>query len=160
MKGGLALEEDKVADAIGPGHPIVPGKADESDLYLMVALAETHDPMPPKGDTVSASDLRKIKAWIDDGAPVPGQEAAVLEKVVPKLPTGILGWTNTSGQKMKASFVQVRGTDAVFRMENGKTTNYPLEKLSKESQDEVKKLTSPTPAQVVPAPATAADPEE
>ena len=148
VKGGLALDEDEISIAIGPYHPVVPGKADESDLYLMAAYADTHDPMPPrgKGDKLSSSELKKLKEWIDAGALLPGQDppeddGAMAEST---LPTEILDWTNDAGNAMRASLVQLAGDEVVFRLEDGRTTNYPLGKLSPESQAKVKELASPS----------------
>jgi len=143
VKGNLALDIEEVSNYIGENHPIKPGRGGESDLYLMAAHADTHDPMPPngKGEALSGSELRKLKEWIDGGALLPGEKAKIEENLKESsLPTEILAWKNSAGQEMKASLVSVRGEEAVFRLADGRTTNYPLSKLSPESRAEALKL--------------------
>jgi cytochrome c5 len=49
------------------GAVIVPGSAERSKLYRMVAGLD-QPPMPMDGDALPAADIAAIKAWIDQGA--------------------------------------------------------------------------------------------
>jgi mono/diheme cytochrome c family protein len=80
QKGGLDLRTAKSATAGGDsGQPaLVPGKPDESPLYL--AVTRTNDrwePMPPKeNDKLTAAQVEAIRDWIKLGAPWPDRAAA------------------------------------------------------------------------------------
>lgn len=43
--------------------------ADNGHLYGSVSHAAGYDPMPQGGDKMNACDLKRLKAWIDAGAP-------------------------------------------------------------------------------------------
>ena len=68
-KGGLSFNtRADLMKGSENGKVVIEGKGDES---LMVKLMHSTDPdeqMPPKGDRVSAADIAKLKAWIDEGA--------------------------------------------------------------------------------------------
>ena len=49
------------------GPALVPGRADESRLYRMLAGLDD-PPMPMAGDPLSDAELMAIRTWIDDGA--------------------------------------------------------------------------------------------
>ena len=95
FKGG---ESDKPA--------IVPGKADESPLYLAVTREHEDDwkPMPPKlADKLGTEQIAAIKDWINEGAPWPDEARtkALADKwsaadgIVVKTSGGLGGdWTN------------------------------------------------------------------
>ncbi len=62
--------------AVGPSGNInlntyagVKTVADNGRLYGAVSHAAGYDPMPQGGDKLNACDLKKLKAWIDAGAP-------------------------------------------------------------------------------------------
>ncbi len=46
-------------------------------------------------------------------------------------------WTNADGKQLKASVKDVSGENVTFLMSDGKVVNYPLEKLSEESREEI-----------------------
>ncbi len=49
---------------------IVPGKPDASEVIKRVVLPEDHDDiMPPKGDPLTAEQIKVLKDWIAAGAP-------------------------------------------------------------------------------------------
>lgn len=52
-------------------------------------------------------------------------------------------WTNTEGVTIKAEALSSNGTHVTFKLESGKTVDYPLEKLSKESRDLVSEVLAP-----------------
>ena len=95
FKGG---ESEKAA--------IIPGKAEESSLYLAVTRDHEDDwkPMPPKqADKLSAEQVAAIKEWINGGAPWPDEAKtkALADKwsaadgIVVKTSGGLGGdWTN------------------------------------------------------------------
>lgn len=78
------------------------------------------------------------------------EQVAALLKEVPKDgqkkldPEGALSemrsWTNRRGRTIEAALLGVGEDLAKFRMRNGRTYNYPLEKLSSQSRDEIIKL--------------------
>jgi mono/diheme cytochrome c family protein len=72
-KGKLSLESLESLQVGGKkGPPVVPGKAEESLLYLL-ASRKKKPAMPPKAeDSLAAADIDVIRAWIDAGAP-PGE---------------------------------------------------------------------------------------
>src|SRR4051812_25567235 len=54
------------------GKPaIVPGKSAESLLILKVLSQDSDEMMPPKGDRLTTDQVALLKAWIDQGAPMP-----------------------------------------------------------------------------------------
>ncbi len=63
LKGG------EVSDKV-----LVPGKADESDLYVAVTWKDKDLEMPPKeNDRLTSEQIALVKAWIDAGAPWPNE---------------------------------------------------------------------------------------
>ena len=58
-----------------------------------------------------------------------------------ELIVGLQEWTNSSGRKIVAGIRSVTAGDVLFVLPDGKTVNYPLFKLSTESQDKILKLT-------------------
>ncbi len=65
-------------DGGNSGPAVVPGKADESLLFLRVNTSVQDERMPPidGGDPLSAEELAVIRHWIDQGAKVPQDETA------------------------------------------------------------------------------------
>ncbi len=69
QKSGLRLDEKAAAMQGGDSGPaIVPGKAADSDLIRRVTSDEADVKMPPKGDRLTASEIAKLRGWIDEGA--------------------------------------------------------------------------------------------
>ena len=65
---GLDLRSRKAAVEGGTRGPaLVPGRADESRLYRMLAGLDD-PPMPMAGDPLSDAELMAIRTWIDNGA--------------------------------------------------------------------------------------------
>lgn len=52
-------------------------------------------------------------------------------------------WTNADGKKMSAALVSVSGENCTFKMKNGKTFAYAINKLSEEDQTAVKEAAAP-----------------
>ncbi|SVD45341.1 uncharacterized protein METZ01_LOCUS398195, partial [marine metagenome] len=62
----LRTRDDAIAGGTR-GQALVPGRAEESRLYQVLAgLADP--PMPMGGDRLSESEVAAVRAWIDDGA--------------------------------------------------------------------------------------------
>ena len=53
-------------------------------------------------------------------------------------------WTNKSGKKIEATLLEVKGDQAVLKMANGKTYNYPIANLDAESQKRVREFAAAT----------------
>jgi mono/diheme cytochrome c family protein len=78
-KGKLRLDTREAALKGGQdGVVIVPGKADESDLYRRITLpANNDDVMPNKGDLLTKAQTDVVRDWINQGAEWP--EGVVFE---------------------------------------------------------------------------------
>jgi hypothetical protein len=75
-KGGLRLDDGAEAMLGGnSGTVIVPGKSADSRLIHVVAGTDPDTRMPPKGP-LSAAEVGKLRAWIDQGARWPRQATA------------------------------------------------------------------------------------
>ena len=78
--GGLVMENyDALMKGGAHGAVIVPGKADQSRMILMLE-GKVQPRMPFGGDPLPAADIATLKAWIDDGAlaPAAGEAAKAL----------------------------------------------------------------------------------
>ena len=72
QKNDLRLDTAALALHGGSGGPaIVPGKSDESLLIEAVMGAEGVKKMPPEGESLTAAQIAKLRAWIDGGAKAP-----------------------------------------------------------------------------------------
>jgi hypothetical protein len=139
-KGGLALDADKIMEAIGEAGSIVPAKAESSDLIRRITMKDGgEDVMPPKSKGLGNSDVRAIKEWIDAGAPLEGEGMVAGKAPAPKAPQPLRGeWTNVAGKTITATLLRVEGDKALLQMPNGATYPYPIGQLSAESQAKVK----------------------
>jgi len=101
IKGGLVLRTH--ADALlggDSGQPsLVPGKPDESPLYLAATRAhETWEPMPPKdNDRLTSEQIADLKTWIAAGAPWPEAARAA------ELAKNSAPWSAADGIEVKTS---------------------------------------------------------
>ena len=66
----------------------VPGKSAESQIIERVTLVEADDQMPPKGERLTAEQVRLLRAWIDQGAVWPEEQKhwAFNQPLRPELP--------------------------------------------------------------------------
>lgn len=98
-KGKLRLDSKEAAFKGGKdGVVIVPGKADESDMYRRITLPAGHDDvMPNKGDLLTKAQTDLIRDWLNQGAEWPEgvvlaseakktEESAAAAPTTPKLP--------------------------------------------------------------------------
>lgn len=69
-KGGLDLREREGAlkELKSGAHAIIPGNAAASRLIERVSHPDPASRMPPKGEPLSAEQIAKLRAWIDQGA--------------------------------------------------------------------------------------------
>ncbi len=79
-KGGLRL--DSMAAAVkggkSDGAAVTPGKPTESSLLARVKSADAKEVMPPKGDKLTADEIKLLEAWISEGANWPDLDASHL----------------------------------------------------------------------------------
>jgi hypothetical protein len=71
------LRVDNVARILKGGESgpaIVPGKSDESLLYLAVSGSDLVDRMPLKAKPLAQAEIDLLKAWIDQGAKAPAEK--------------------------------------------------------------------------------------
>lgn len=74
--GGLELDTFEGATKTGAHGPvIVPGKAEESRLFLMIA-GKVKPVMPMDGKTMASGEIDSIRRWIDAGAKFDGSASA------------------------------------------------------------------------------------
>ena len=123
---------------IGPNLQIEPGDPTNSHFYEVIADPGVKNHMPPKG-SLSQDEKEKIRKWIAEGATFDGKAPANL--VRKDLPP-IMKWTNSDGKSIKAGFGGVKGDNVIFKMPNGAQVEYPVAKLSPESQQLVKECAS------------------
>jgi len=75
VRGGLHLDGRASALRGGKddGPALVPGKPEESPIYLRVQSSDPDEVMPPKdkGDSLSPAQIATLKRWIAEGAPWP-----------------------------------------------------------------------------------------
>jgi hypothetical protein len=80
---------------------------------------------------------KKMEAAISK-ATAPAEEAEAATPAVPKKEEGktapVREWTNTEGKTIRAALVARKAGVATLKLENGKTVDYPIDKLSEESK--------------------------
>ena len=66
-------------DEIDDTHPVVPGKAAESDLLRRIVTSDEEDHMPPakSNKSLSPQQVAKIRQWIEEGAEYKGHWAYI-----------------------------------------------------------------------------------
>ena len=169
VKGGLKFDDPgHFQKRFSKNSVVVPGDFDASYLFLTIFRPEgDEDAMPPKGkgEHLTSDEVKLVLEWIQDGAPINGERGdrgempENMEDLLRDLPVsagGAVGaaaagagglpkmgeeqkWTNREGQTIVATLLKVDGEFAVLRMENGVVHRYPIEKLSAESQEKLKK---------------------
>ena len=169
VKGGLRLDDPEgFFKRFAKNEVVVPGDWDAS--YLFVTITKPHHEkgaMPPKdkGDPLTPEEIMTVAKWIHEGAAIgrekgeKGDKDLDPEKIL-RFKNGVLvtegedepeipmatpkaapqEWTNSTGQKIKATFKGLKDGKVHFVLETGKDAFYPLDKLSAESQAEIRKL--------------------
>src|SRR5262245_60252064 len=78
QKGGLRLDSGSEALKGGNAGAVVKaGDSQHSKLVHLVAALDPDAKMPPNGKLLSAEEIGRIRAWIDQGALVPKDAVAV-----------------------------------------------------------------------------------
>lgn len=146
-KAGYVFDNlERFAKDIGPGRAIEPGNLTDSHFFeILVSPEDENAHMPPK-KTLSDNQIKVIREWILAGAPLPGQTPtagtntpapnAAMAPAASEAPAGpvMQSWTNTDGRTIQAAMLRLEGDNVVLQMADGKIYNYPLSKLSPESQ--------------------------
>ena len=75
-KAGLRLDvRESVLGKREGGDPVVlPGKSDRSELIKRVTSKDKEERMPPKGEALTAAEVRLLRKWIDQGATWPEKD--------------------------------------------------------------------------------------
>ncbi len=68
------LRVDSAANLLKAGA-IVPGKPGDSELIIRVASGNDETRMPPEGHPLKPEQIAKLKAWVEQGAKVPADDA-------------------------------------------------------------------------------------
>jgi len=72
QKNGLRLDAKYSAFKGGDGGlVIVPGKAEDSELFRRITTDVAEEHMPPEGEPLKAAEIELLKRWIDAGASWP-----------------------------------------------------------------------------------------
>ncbi len=147
-KGKLRYDDlKKLATRIGTHEDavFVPGNPQKSLAIIKAGLPRSDGdamPPPPSGKPpLTAKELALLKQWVSEGAKL--ESSAEGDDTTPK-PTAniskILPWTNVDGNKLEAAFVSSDGTHVTLKKADGSEFEYPLAKLSAESQKQAKEL--------------------
>ncbi|MEN3940239.1 c-type cytochrome domain-containing protein [Prosthecobacter sp. SYSU 5D2] len=86
-KGSYRLDtfEQLLKTGDSDAAPIVPGKAEESELYELLVADDDADRMPKKADALPEKDIALIRQWINEGAKFDGQDdKAELTSLLPQ----------------------------------------------------------------------------
>lgn len=149
-KGDLALDTpEELAKVIKPDGLMIPGSPEKSKLLDSVKLADDDDDvMPPKGkNRLTPEEVTMLTTWIKEGAsltgggaPAPAPTAAPATR--PPAAPGVETWTSSDGRAIQATFMGMKGPDALLKMaSNGEVFQVPLSRLSEESQAKIKAAT-------------------
>jgi hypothetical protein len=149
-KGDLALDTpEELAKVIKPDGLMIPGNPEKSKLLDSVKLPDDDDDvMPPKGkNRLTPEEVTMLTTWIKEGAsltgggaPAPAPTAAPATRA-PAAP-GVETWTSSDGRAIQATFMGMKGADALLKMaSNGEVFQVPMSRLSEESQAKIKAAT-------------------
>jgi hypothetical protein len=140
-KAGFVFDKvSRLEKSVGPGQIIVPGEVDESDLIPIVLGANGKRKMPPD-DSLSDKEVATLKAWIQEGANLPGVDIAAKmktqQKARPKLP---MNWTSADGKVIKATFEGMEADSVLLKVGDGTVYKVPLKKLNLAGQFQARQL--------------------
>lgn len=146
---------------------VIPGDWDASYLFVTLVLPKEDDgAMPPegKGDRLTEEEIRTVAQWIHEGAKIgrekgdkgsdemepakilrfhngrllrDGEEPPTEEMAKEETQPEWEDWTNAEGKKITAKYGKLENGKVSFELEGGKKVEYPLEKLSEESQQRI-----------------------
>ena len=91
------------------------------------------------GDDKFERSVKKALSALKKSGGAPGAEVAKGRLPAKKEPlVAQRAWTNLEGKTIKASVLALEGGNVKFKFSNGKTVDYPLEKLSEDDQEAIK----------------------
>ena len=146
VKGNLALDDlPDMRDYQRAKFSLIrPGNVEESQFLNVMKLGEGDDDfMPRKGSAIPEKEIALIEKWIIEGAKFKSEEGKAEMTGKAKgveVSREVVEWKNSEGKIIKARFVRLTGESVMLLLGNGKSYNYPLEKLSEESREQAKKL--------------------
>lgn len=150
-KGDLALDTpEELGKVIKPDGLVIPGDPTKSKLVASVKLADDDDDvMPPKGkNRLTPAEVTLLETWIKEGASLTGGGAAPAPAPTaapaPGAPAaaGVETWTSSDGKAIQATFMGMKGPDALLKMAaTGEVFQVPMSRLSEESQTKIKAAT-------------------
>ena len=169
VRGGLRLDDEQnFYKRLSKNNVVIPGDWDASYLFVVVTLPEEdEDAMPPegKGERLTQAEVMLVAEWIQDGARINNQRgdrgaSAMDPKKILQFKDGKLvreqftatpvaadpeweDWTNSDGKTITAKFRGLAEGKVTLELKNGKEVDYPLAKLSAESQKRARELASP-----------------
>lgn len=126
---------------------VIPGNPDASLMLKLASLPRTAtDAMPPprRGEPMNSAELALLRKWIAEGASFESQPEEPASETTSATEMAdedkLHEWTNSAGNKLQAAFVGLEGDTVKLKKEDGTEFNYPLSKLSSESQQLAKLL--------------------
>jgi hypothetical protein len=139
-KAGFVFDNlTRFAKDVGTNLAIEPGRPASSHFYEVIANPSADNAMPPDGP-MPQKDIDKIREWIAAGAAFdPNAPKVAFKKELPPF----FKWTNSEGRSIKAGFERLEGDFVVLKMPDGKYVQYPMAKLSAESQALAKECAAP-----------------
>lgn len=150
-KGKLSFDKaDRLAKRIGTEEDSVikPGDPAASLMVIKASLPRSDtDAMPPqgRGDPMTMQEMAIVRKWIEEGAslePGGGEPAdpTAGEASMKEADETLYDWSNAAGNSLQAKFILLHGDSVTLAKPDGTEFEYPMEKLSAESQAQAKKL--------------------
>ena len=167
VKGGLRLDDEKhFFKRFAKNDVVIPGDWDASYLFVTIVWPEhKKGAMPPrnKGERLTEKEIRTVARWIHEGAKIDGEKGKkgsdeldpdkILKFKDGRLVTEQFGpapkviepeweeWTNAKGITITARFRGLAKDKVTLELKKtGKRVSYPLDQLSRESQEKAKKM--------------------
>jgi cytochrome c553 len=79
----IDIREQAAAGGDSGSAGIVPGKPDESELFVRIATADKEARMPAEGEPLSGDEIALLRAWIEGGAAWPDELATLPAEMLP-----------------------------------------------------------------------------
>ena len=135
-KAGYVFDDlHTLVNDIGPNGIVVPGDPAESHMIEVLTNdggAKNHMP-PSSKKQPSEGDIKKIEAWIKEGAYLVNPATVKVQGLGP----APRKWRNKEGKEIEASFMKIDGDKVVFKMPDGRLLPYPIANLTADSQIQV-----------------------
>jgi len=151
IKGDLRFDDpEHFPGRFAKDQLVTPGDPKLSELYHSLTRPRfDKGAMPPekKGEQLTAEEIKLVRDWILEGAPVNGTrgkrgKAAKEEKATAMKgdKPGEMTWTNRKGNSIVATAIRVENNIVILRLNNNQVYRYPIANLSDESQAKLKEL--------------------